>query len=96
MINNLNKITGNAINSYKTIKKSNASDSAALEKKQDGNFDTVEIDFSQAINLAKSAIAGKLNDDADITKIRFLQAQYEAGTCPVSAEKIAQSIIGKL
>ena len=91
----INKINANAISSYKAINKTKVSDSAALEKKASvaaGTFDMVEFDFEQSINSAKANIANSLNANADAAKISFLKSQYAAGTCPVSAEKIAKAM----
>ncbi|MCL1789335.1 MAG: flagellar biosynthesis anti-sigma factor FlgM [Oscillospiraceae bacterium] len=91
MINNINS---NAINSYKAINKAKISESVELEKKPGGTFDTVEIDFSQSINSAKANISAQLDSATDAAKINFLKAQYAGGNCPVSAGKIAKSILG--
>ena len=92
---NINKLNSNAINSYKAIKKTSvaeATESSEVEKKPSGNFDTVEFDFSQSIKSAKVNIASALAAEANIAKIKMLQAQYAGGNCPVSTEQIAQAI----
>ena len=91
----INKLNSNAINSYKAIKKTQISESAEVEKKPSGNFDTVEIDVSQSIKSAKANIVSGLTADADAARISMLQARYANGNCPVSIEEIAQAIAGE-
>jgi hypothetical protein len=88
----INKINANAINTYKTIKKSEKSGAG---KQPSGKFDSVVIDFSQSINSAKANIASRLDAQANIEKIRQLQEQYSGDKCPVPAEETAKSIVGE-
>jgi len=88
----INKINRGAINSYNAIKSAKA---PAAGKKAGGTFDSVEIDFSQSISSAKASVASRLNAEANIEKIKQLQAQYDGDKCPVSAEDAAKAVLGE-
>ena len=86
----INKINANAINAYKSIKRAKPDQA---EVKSGGRFDSLEIDFAQSIDSAKSNIASRLEAEANIERIRQLQEEYANGGLPVSLEKIAQFIV---
>jgi anti-sigma28 factor (negative regulator of flagellin synthesis) len=93
--NKINKINSNAINSYKAVKSTKTAVSASAESKPSGNFDKVEFSFAEAMASAKANIASNVAAEANIAKIRQLQADYAGENCPVSSAKIAQAILGE-
>jgi len=91
----INKINRSAINSYNTIKKAKAADSSKKVSGADGKFDSVEIDFSQSLESAKANIASRLAAEANIEKIKQLQAEYAGGGFSVSTDEIAKAVLGE-
>jgi anti-sigma28 factor (negative regulator of flagellin synthesis) len=89
----INKVNRGAINAYNAIKSTKSADSA--KKSVGGTFDSVEIDFSQSVNSAKASVASRLAAQANIEKIKQLQAQYSGDNCPVSAGETAKAVVGE-
>lgn len=89
-IKNLRTNAG-AIRSYEKV-------ANALPKKETGkpraNTDKVDFDFGSALAAAKANTASSIEAEANTARIEQLQAQYSGDSCPVSAEIIAQAILG--
>lgn len=90
-IKNLRTNAG-AIRSYEKV--ANALPGKKEMGKPRANTDKVDFDFSSALAAAKANTASSIEAEANTARIEQLQAQYSGDSCPVSAEIIAQAILG--
>lgn len=89
----IKNLRANAIRSYEKL-----SQAAPVKKEIEkpigkSNTDKVEFDFSAALAAAKANVASSADSDANIQRIKELQAQYEGENCPVSSDAIANAIL---
>jgi hypothetical protein len=58
------------------------------------NFDKIEFDFGRSTEVAKTDITTAVAADAGAARIGQLQTAYEGEKLPVTAQQIADSILG--
>jgi hypothetical protein len=95
-IKNLN-INNKMISAYKSVGSANPKGKGKLSeagKTGGDNFDKIEFNFGKAAETAKADITSALAAEANIARIEQLQASYEGNHVPVTAQQIAETIVG--
>lgn len=90
----IKNLRANAIRSYEKLAASAPVKKDTEKAPVKANTDKVDFDFSSALAAAKANVASSADADANIERIRELQAKYEGENCPVSSDCIANAILG--